>query len=66
MTAPRCEVCGRGLRTTASAARRIGPVCLRRTRPAATPGGLPAEPRDDQLDHAALTAAGQLTLEEDT
>jgi hypothetical protein len=55
-----CEVCGRRLRDPASAARRVGPVCERRTRPQPTPAG-PVR----SATPAALEGEGQLTIEEE-
>jgi hypothetical protein len=54
-----CEVCGR--RLTASAARRIGPVCERRVRDAqAAPSTSRSRP---PVDPAAAEAAGQLPID---
>ena len=58
-----CTVCGRDLRTPASRARGVGPVCETKTRPPAArpaalpgmpgPGGRPAQDGPDLLDEAA-------------
>lgn len=62
MTAALCEVCGR--RLTASAGRRIGPVCERRTRPARATAASTSLSHT-QVDPTAAEAAGQLAITED-
>ncbi|MEW2635966.1 DUF6011 domain-containing protein [Streptomyces sp. NPDC048389] len=64
MTRVPCEVCGRGLRDPASAARRIGPVCARKLRPTPPPTVRPAQPLA-VVDGQALEDAGQLTITEE-
>ncbi|WP_432247686.1 DUF6011 domain-containing protein [Streptomyces sanyensis] len=61
MTRVVCEVCGRPLTASVSAARRVGPVCDRRTR---TPAPV-VEGARAPLDHTGLADAGQLTLTHD-
>lgn len=53
MTGIPCDVCGRGLRDPASAARRIGPVCARKLHP--TPSAV--------VDGQALEDTGQLAID---
>ncbi|MFE2600148.1 DUF6011 domain-containing protein [Streptomyces sp. NPDC059396] len=56
-----CRDCHRRLTDPASQDRGRGPVCQAKHQPPPPRPALPAA-HTDRLDHAALTAAGQLTI----